>query len=130
MKRPLLAAAILACTAAPALARPHHFHHHHHRARVHAGGVGDPRPRAWCGWWMRHHKGVADRSFNLAINWLRYGRAAGGPVPGAIGVMRHHVFEVRQVLGNGMVLGVSGNDSHAVRTRPRSTRGVIGWRVG
>jgi hypothetical protein len=32
------------------------------------------------------------------------------------------------VLGPGRVLAISGNDGHAVRTRPRSTKGVIAWR--
>jgi hypothetical protein len=44
-------------------------------------------------------------------------------------MMPHHVFKVIQVLGNGTVLAISGNDSHAVRVRPRSTAGVIAWRA-
>jgi hypothetical protein len=66
--------------------------------------------------------------YNLARNWAHWGRPAGGPAPGVVGVMAHHVFKVIQVLGNGTVLAISGNDGHAVRVRPRSTAGVIAWR--
>ena len=67
--------------------------------------------------------------YNLARNWAHWGRPASGPAPGVIGVMPHHVFKVIQVLGHGTVLAISGNDSHAVRVRPRSTAGVIAWRT-
>jgi hypothetical protein len=91
----------------------------------------DSRPARWCGWWMRHE---VDRDpgpqFNLARAWAGYGAAASGPGPGIIGVMPHHVFKVVSVLGRGLVMAISGNDGHAVRTRPRSTAGVIAWRQG
>ena len=67
--------------------------------------------------------------YNLARNWAHWGHAVGGPTPGAIGVKSHHVFKVIKVLGHGTVLAISGNDGHAVRVRPRSTSGVIAWRV-
>jgi hypothetical protein len=93
-----------------------------HRA---AGG----RPSAWCGWEMRQLVGAdPGPEYNLARNWAHWGRAAGGPAPGVIGVMAHHVFKVISVVGPGQVLAISGNDSHAVRTRVRSTSGVIAWR--
>jgi hypothetical protein len=38
------------------------------------------------------------------------------------------VFQVIRVVGPGEVLAISGNDHNAVRTRIRSTSGVIGWR--
>lgn len=65
----------------------------------------------------------------MAREWAHVGRATNGPGPGVIGVMPHHVFQVIQVLGRGMVLAISGNDGGAVRTRPRSTSNVIAWRI-
>jgi hypothetical protein len=94
-----------------------------------SGRVADGRPSAWCGWEMRRLVGGdPGPEYNLARNWAHWGRPAGGPAPGVVGVMPHHVFKVIQVLGNGSVLAISGNDSHAVRVRPRSTAGVIAWR--
>jgi hypothetical protein len=42
--------------------------------------------------------------------------------------MEHHVFQVVRVISPDQVLAISGNDHNAVRTRIRSTAGVIGWR--
>jgi hypothetical protein len=89
---------------------------------------GDPRPRAWCGWWLRQQMGVADRSYNLARKWAQIGTAAHGPAPGVIAVWRHHVGIVTGVPGPGRIVLKSGNDSRAVRERERSTRGVIAYR--
>lgn len=112
--RALLAAILLCLFAAvsPAEARHH----------------GDGRPSAWCGWWLSHHLGINDRRLWLARNWASVGHAVSGPSPGVIGVQAHHVFKVIAVLGHGRVLAISGNDSHAVRTRARSTKGVFAWR--
>jgi hypothetical protein len=94
-------------------------------SRRYAGG----RPAAWCGWEMRHLVGSdPGPNYNLARNWAHWGHAVSGPAPGVIGVMAHHVFKVVSVLGNGTVMAISGNDDHAVRTRARSTAGVIAWR--
>jgi hypothetical protein len=94
-----------------------------------APAVAGGRPAAWCGYWMRHNVGRdPGPAFNLARNWARWGVAAAGPAPDVIGVMAHHVFKVLAVLGAGRVLAISGNDGHAVRTRARSTAGVIAWR--
>jgi hypothetical protein len=91
--------------------------------------VADGRPSAWCGWEMRQLVGAdPGPEYNLARNWAHWGHAAGGPAPGVVGVMAHHVFKVISVVGPGQVLAISGNDSHAVRTRVRSTGGVIAWR--
>jgi hypothetical protein len=91
--------------------------------------VAGGRPSAWCGWEMRQLVGAdPGPAYNLARNWAHWGHAAGGPAPGVIGVMAHHVFKVISVVGPGEVLAISGNDSHAVRTRVRSTGGVIAWR--
>lgn len=126
---------------APAEARHHHHHftHHHYRhvgrqAYAWATPVeSGSRPHdcygiPWCGCFMRHLMGVADKAYNLARNWAHWGHAAFGPAPGVVGVLPHHVFRVIEVLGPGRVLAISGNDGHAVRTRSRSTRGVIAWR--
>ncbi len=79
---------------------------------------------------MRQHYGGADPgpAYNLARNWANIGHAIIGPIAGAIGVMAHHVFKVIAVEGPGRVLAISGNDGNAVRTRVRSTSGVIAWR--
>ena len=82
----------------------------------------------WCGCYMRHLVGVADKAYNLARNWVHFGHPAYGPAPGVIGVMSHHVFKVVSVISPGRVIAISGNDGHAVRERERSTRGVIAWR--
>ena len=114
MKRRFIAAMLLLVASATSGMA----HHHHSGAR----------PQAWCGWFMRQRLGVSDRAYNLAANWAHWGHAASGPAPGIIGVAMHHVFEVISVVGPGRVLAISGNDGNAVRTRERSTRGVIAWR--
>jgi hypothetical protein len=77
---------------------------------------------------MRQLLGVADRAFNLAANWAHYGRAAAAPGPGVIVVWPHHVGQIVAYAGNGQWLVQSGNDGHAVRTRPRSLAGAIAFR--
>lgn len=91
--------------------------------------VAGGRPAAWCGWEMRQLVGSdPGPQYNLARNWAHWGHTASGPAPGVVGVMAHHVFKVISVVGPGEVLAISGNDSHAVRTRVRSISGVIAWR--
>ena len=108
-----------------------HNHHHYHHPHQHAFGrhthhVG--RPRAWCGWYMRTQVGSdPGPSYNLARSWARYGSNAGGPTVGAIVVWRHHVGKIVGRV-NGKWIIQSGNDGHAVRTRPRSLAGVIAFR--
>ena len=67
-------------------------------------------------------------SYNLARSWAHYGSNAGGPRVGAIVVWSHHVGKI---VGeeNGQWIIQSGNDGHAVRTRPRSLSGVIAFRT-
>jgi hypothetical protein len=132
-----IAVAVLALVCGLSAAEAHGHRHHVHGI---AGGLGvglahmigvDRRPHAWCGWFMRHEVGSdPGPDYNLARNWRHWGRPAWGPAPGVIGVMWHHVFKVVVVLGHNTVLAISGNDSHMVRTRPRSTTGVIAWRTG
>jgi hypothetical protein len=90
--------------------------------------VGDPRPRAWCGWFFRHRLGVADRRYNLARAWAGYGSPASGPAPGVVAVYPHHVGLITGVPGPGRIVMLSGNDGRRVRERERSTRGVIAYR--
>lgn len=129
---------IMAVTAALCLlgsnaeARPRHHHHHaarHHHAGGHHYASSGGRPRAWCGWYMRGQVGSdPGPSFNLARSWAHYGSNAGGPQVGAIVVWRHHVGKIvgRE---NGQWVVQSGNDGHAVRTRPRSLAGAIAFRT-
>jgi hypothetical protein len=92
----------------------------------HAGLGG--RPSAWCGWYMRQQVGAdPGPQYNLARSWAHYGSNAGGPSVGTIVVWSHHVGKIvgRE---NGQWIVESGNDGHAVRTRPRSLAGAIAFR--
>lgn len=87
------------------------------------------RPAAWCGWEMRQLVGSdPGPAYNLARNWAHWGHA-GPPGVGAVVVWPHHVGKI---VGqqNGQWVVQSGNDGHAVRTRPLSTAGAIGFRWG
>ena len=91
-------------------------------------GLGG-RPSAWCGWEMRQLvSGDPGPQFNLARNWAHWGQA--GPVGvGAVVVWPHHVGKiVGQQAGEWII--ESGNDGHALRTRPRSIAGAIAIRWG
>jgi hypothetical protein len=135
MMRTLMALTVLVClfgSSAEARARHHHHHYsYHHHYYHHAYGSRHHyagRPGAWCGWYMRSQVGGdPGSSFNLARSWARYGSNAGGPTVGAIVVWRHHVGKI---VGheNGQWIVQSGNDGHAVRTRPRSLAGAIAFR--
>jgi hypothetical protein len=82
-----------------------------------------PRPRRWCGWWMRSQKGGGPE-FNVAWNWRKYGSPA-TPQVGAIVVWRHHVGMIVGRAENGQWIVRSGNDGGRVRTRARSVAGAI-----
>ena len=85
----------------------------------------------WCGIYMRTQVGRDPGSaYNLAANWAHWGSAASGPAPGVIVVWPHHVGKIVGRAGDGQWLVNSGNDGNAVRTRPRSLRGVIALRSG
>jgi hypothetical protein len=97
---------------------------HTNYGRSRSGG----RPAAWCGWYMRGQVGAdPGPQYNLARSWAHYGSNAGGPSVGTIVVWRHHVGKI---VGqeNGQWIVESGNDGHAVRTRPRSLAGAIAFR--
>lgn len=85
-------------------------------------GLG-PRPRRWCGWWMRSQRGGGPE-FNVAWNWRKYGRPT-TPQVGAVVVWRHHVGEITGRAPNGMWIVRSGNDGGRVRERARSVAGAI-----
>jgi hypothetical protein len=85
-------------------------------------GVG-PRPRRWCGWWMRTQRGGGPE-FNLAWNWRKYGRST-TPQVGAVVVWRHHVGEIVGQTPSGMWIVRSGNDGGRVRERARSVAGAV-----
>lgn len=91
------------------------------------GNVSDPRPHAWCGWWLRQQLSVSNRAGNLARWWASWGTPAHGPAVGAIVVWRHHVGIITGRTESGWIVK-SGNDGHAVRERERSLRGVIAYR--
>jgi hypothetical protein len=112
------------------------YHHYAHRQEyrrqglrrtAYRGGSGG-RPAAWCGWYMRKLLGVADPSYNLARNWAHWGHS-GAPGVGAVVVWAHHVGKIVGREGGQWVIQ-SGNDGHAVRTRPRSIAGAIAIRWG
>lgn len=86
-----------------------------------------PRPGAWCGWFMRTIFGGGPE-YNLARNWAKRGRSAGGPAVGAVVVWPHHVGVIVGQASNGQWLVHSGNDSNRVRTRARSVAGAIAFR--
>jgi hypothetical protein len=86
------------------------------------GGLG-PRPRRWCGWWMRSQRGGGPH-LNVAWNWSRWGSPT-VPQIGAVVVWRHHVGEIVGQAANGMWIVRSGNDGGAVRTRARSVAGAV-----
>jgi hypothetical protein len=85
-------------------------------------GVG-PRPRQWCGWWMRTQLGGGPQ-FNLAWNWRSYGSPASAQV-GAVVVWRHHVGIITGQASNGKWVVKSGNDGGRVRERARSVSGAV-----
>lgn len=105
--------------------RRHHlvYHHRHHLNLSHS----DARPSAWCGWFMRKRKHVADPRFNLARNWTHWGHSS-GLVLGAVLVWPHHVGEVAGPCTRQHCLVLSGNDGHRIRTRYRRLDRVIAVR--
>lgn len=84
--------------------------------------VAHPRIQ-WCGWWMQRETGITSEAtklnLNMAVEWRRVGRDAGGPHVGAIVVWSHHVAKIVGFDGHNWIIR-SGNDGGAVRTRPMS----------
>jgi hypothetical protein len=142
----LLFAGVIAFSPTDANARPHNHHpsvhratqahrvdyrmhrrgkHVAHRSRAHVARAGG-RPRAWCGWWLGNHLGIANRNLWLARNWASIGRRA-HPGIGVVVVWRHHVGIITGRAGSKWIVK-SGNDGNAVRERPRSIAGAIAFR--
>jgi hypothetical protein len=143
----LVFAGILAFSPTDAHARPHHRRAHHwtdhtghahrvpwhasrqhhvtRRARVYARAAGG-RPAAWCGWWLGHQLGIADRRLWSARNWASVGERT-QPGVGVVVVWRHHVGIITGRQGSEWIVK-SGNDGHVVRERPRSIAGAIAFR--
>ncbi|MGQ0672339.1 MAG: hypothetical protein ACT4N2_05600 [Hyphomicrobium sp.] len=86
-------------------------------------GSAGPRPKRWCGWWMRTQKG-GGAHLNVAWNWRNYGRSA-APQVGAVVVWRHHVAMITGRAANGQWIVTGGNESGGVRTRARSIKGAV-----
>jgi hypothetical protein len=87
------------------------------------------RPARWCGWEMRQLvSSDPGPTFNLARSWASWGQSGPAGV-GAVVVWPHHVGKIVGQQGGTWVVE-SGNDGHAVRTRPRSLAGVIAIRWG
>src|SRR5260370_10921706 len=85
------------------------------RAAPHLGRNPTGWTRAWCGRFLRMIvPSDPGPSFDAARNWARYGRDAGGPAPGVIGVMAHHVGIVLGRCDDGSVLMRSGNHNRTV----------------
>lgn len=78
------------------------------------------RPRAWCGWYMRQIKG-GDASFNVARNWLKYGKPT-VPSYGAVVVWPHHVGYIVDRDHRGWIVR-SGNWNNRVADVPLSRMG-------
>ena len=129
MKRLILATAIILSLATVANAHTRRYHNF-------AEGLGhglihmlnSARPHAWCGWYMRSLLGVSDPSYNLARNWVGYGRPAMGPHVGAIVVWPHHVSLIVGRTPNGVWITKGGNEGGRVMERPRSLAGAIAFR--
>ena len=64
------------------------------------------------------------RNLWLARNWFAFPRAE--PAPGMVAVRRHHVFVIKAVLGNGVVMAYDANSGgRKTRLHPRSTAGYV-----
>lgn len=92
-------------------------------ASLTGGYNAGPRPRKWCGWWMRTQLGGGPE-YNLAWNWRKYGSPA-SPQVGAVVVWRGHVGMIVGEAGNGKWLVKSGNWGGRVATAARSVRGAV-----
>lgn len=105
----LLCVLLSTCNNAPAFARP------------------PGCPVKWCGCFMRIEEGRSDPSLNLARNWARVGRDAGGPAVGVLVVWPNHVGKITGREASGWIVR-SGNDGGRVRERVRSVAGAIAFR--
>lgn len=110
--------------------RPRFRHVHIAREREAREHYEGGRPREWCGWWMANHFGFVGaiaRNLWLAANWAHMGSPT-NPHEGAVVVYPHHVAQIVGPCNGRICTMISGNDGHAVRTRPRSLAGAIAIR--
>lgn len=146
MKRAILAIAMFALYASPALAKHHHVSHHqrhyashhirHHYAplvsrsyalaqpesEIVAHPAGCPRV-AFCGCGASVEVfGRSIRELWLAANWFKFPHAS--PGPGMVAVRQHHVFVIRSVNSDGTVLAYDANSGgHMTRIHTVSLAG-------
>jgi len=91
--------------------------------------AADGRPRAWCGWWLRHEvRRDPGPAYNLARKWAHWGHPT-RPAAGTVVVWPHHVGLITGRTAAGLWIVKSGNDGNAVRERPRSLAGAIAFRA-
>ena len=105
--------------------REEHFEHEEHETSFNR--PSDCYGIAWCGCFLRHYFGLADRALNSAFEWTHVGHQTTAH-NGAIVVWRHHVGILRSDPVDGRALVLSGNDGHRVRLRAVSLRGAIAYR--
>lgn len=100
----------------------HHASSHGRSARIVPHTRGCPRT-AFCGCSASVEVfGRNIRELWLASSWFKFPRAAAAP--GMVAVRRHHVFVIRKVLGNGLVLAFDANSgNHKTRIWVRSLAG-------
>ncbi len=95
--------------------------------------AGDGRPRdcygiPWCGCWLRHQLGLADKRLNAVRSWYSVGQPSSKQV-GAIAIIRpSHVGLVVGIAENGDPIIKSGNHNHRVATATYSARRVVAYR--
>jgi hypothetical protein len=105
--------------------REEHFAHEEHETSF--DRPSDCYGIAWCGCFLRHYFGLADRALNSAFEWTHVGHQTTAH-NGAIVVWRHHVGILRSDPIDGRALVLSGNDGHKVRLRAVSLHGAIAYR--
>lgn len=127
---------LLSLFASTADAKPRHRHHPnvqiggYDRSPAYSGRPADCRGIPWCGCWLRHQFGFADKALNLARNWLRFSPATAETGNIVVWPGGGHVGKVIGRNGNTITV-ISGNAGHGqVRIRElKSTRGFHFRRV-
>ena len=130
-------------------ASAHHRHHYRHHQRtlghfqvialpdVTTESKADPRPRAWCAWWLRRYLNISRSAFrpwewNLARGFLYIGSPAPRGCTGCIAVFSRgrggHVGLVKNWDANGNPVILSGNYVGRVATAAHPASRLIGLR--
>ena len=98
---------------------------------------GDPRPAAWCAWWLRRYLHIPKSAFPpYQYNWARAFAGLGQPAPkgctGCVAVFSRgkggHVGLVESWDANGNPVILSGNFNGRVDTAPHSLKKLIALR--